>query len=137
MKRPWPIIAVADVTKSSGWYATLLQAQENHPGATVFNQIIDQDGTILLCLHHWGPSGPGGDHDWPSLADPGEGRAGNGLLLWFVVDDFAEAWQRAQKLGATIHESPNTDNGTGMRAFTVRDLDGYYVTVNEARDEGV
>ena len=95
MKRPWPIIAVADVTKSATWYMALLNAQQNHPGATVFNQILDGDGTILLCLHRWGPSGPRGDHNWPSLVDPGNGRVGNGLLLWFVVDDFDAAWERA------------------------------------------
>jgi predicted enzyme related to lactoylglutathione lyase len=64
---------------------------------------------------------------------PTEGRAGNGLLLWFVVHDFDAAWERAQTMGATIHEPPNSNNGTGMRAFVVRDPDGYYVTVNEAR----
>lgn len=131
MKRPWTIIAVADVAESSAWYATLLQASDNHPGATVFNQIADGDGTILLCLHHWGPSGPRGDHHWPSLADPAQGAAGNGLLLWFVVDDLDAAWRRAQDLGAPIDESPNTDNGTGRRAFVVRDLDGYRVAINE------
>ena len=136
MKRTWPIIAVADVTRSSAWYMGLLNAQENHPGATAFNQILDGDGTILLCLHRWGPSGPHGDHDWPSLADPGDGRVGNGLLLWFVVDGFDEAWRRVQTLGARIQEPPNTNNGTGMRAFGVRDPDGYYVMVNEARDGG-
>jgi catechol 2,3-dioxygenase-like lactoylglutathione lyase family enzyme len=132
--QPWPIIAVADVAKSATWYKTLLAARENHPGATAFNQILDPNGTLLLCLHHWGPSGPRGDHEWPSLADPGAGRVGNGLLLWFVVADFDAAWQRAADMDATVHESPNTDNGTGMRAFVVRDPDGYYVTVNEARD---
>ena len=133
MKRPWPIIAVADVVATSKWYMTLLGAQENHPGATVFNQILDQDGTILLCPHWWGPSGPRRDHKWPSLMEKPEGPVGNGLLLWFVVDDFDAAWMRAQKMGATIDETPNTDNGTGMRAFVLRDPDGYYVTVNEVR----
>ena len=133
MKRPWPIIAVADVSISSAWYMSLLEVQQNHHGDAVFNQILDGDGTILLCLHRWGPSGPGGDHEWPSLSDPKDGRVGNGLLLWFVVDDFDAAWQRAQSSGATIHERPNTDNGTRMRAFIVRDPDGYYVTVNEQR----
>lgn len=137
MKRVWPIIAVADVAKSSRWYVTLLQALENHPGATAFNQVLDRDGTILLCLHHWGPSGPRGDHAWPSLATPGEGHIGNGFLLWFVVGDFDEAWRRAQEMAATIHESPNADNGTGMRAFVVRDPDGYYVAINETRRESV
>ena len=135
MKRPWPIIAVADVAKSASWYMTLLDAQQNHPDATTFNQILDEDGTILICLHCWGPSGPRGDHDWPSLSDPGDGRVGNGLLLWFVVSDFDAAWARVRELDAPIVESPNTDNGTGMRAFVVRDLDGYYVTINELREE--
>lgn len=133
MKHTWPIVAVRDVAKSSVWYARLLDAQRTHPDAAVFDQIVTKDGTILLCLHHWGPSGPRGDHNWPSLSNPTKGLAGNGLLLWFVVDDFDAAWQRAQDLGAVIDESPNANNGTGMRAFVVRDPDGYYVAVNEAR----
>ncbi len=133
MTRTWPIVAVSDVTRSSAWYSRLLEAQQTHPGATVFDQIIDVDATVLLCLHHWGPSGPQGDHNWPSLSKPAQGSAGAGLLLWFVVDDFDAAWERAQKLDAAIEESPNNDNGTGMRAFVIRDPDGYYVAVNEAR----
>jgi hypothetical protein len=50
-----------------------------------------------------------------------------------VVDDFDEAWTRAQAIGASIAEPPNTDNGTFMRAFVIRDPDGYYVEVNETR----
>jgi len=133
MKRPWPIIAVKNVPASCKWYKTLLAAHENHPGATVFNQILDVEGTVLLCLHKWGPSGPRGDHVWPSLAEKEKGEVGNGLLIWFVIDDFDDAWNRAQEMGARIEETPNTDNGTGMRAFVLRDPDGYYVTVNEAR----
>jgi len=51
MNRPWPIIAVADVPRSSAWYRMLLQAHQNHLGAALFNQILDEDGTVLLCLH--------------------------------------------------------------------------------------
>lgn len=125
---------VADVPTSSAWYTSLLGGKENHFGATVFNQVLDMDGTILLCIHHWGPSGPRGDHEWPSPADPGNGPVGNGLLLWFVVSDFDAAWRRAQTSGVTVHEAPNTNNGTDMRAFVLRDLDEYYVTINEARE---
>ena len=132
MKRTWPIIAVADVVKSTEWYVRLLDAQNTHTGGTVFDQVIAKDGSILLCLHHWGPSGPRGDHLWPSLADPNT-NAGNGFLCWFVVHDFDAAWERAQALGARIEEPPNTNNGTGMPAFKVRDPDGYYVVVNKAR----
>ena len=133
MKRVWPIIAVSDVPKSATWYMQLLEAQQTHPGATVFDQIVDSDDTVLLCLHHWGPSGPRGDHNWPTLANPTEQGSGNGLLLWFVVDDFDTAWERAQTLGTPVEEEPSTDNGTGMRTFVVQDLDGYYVAVNEMR----
>lgn len=133
MKRVWPIIAVSDVLKSAAWYAQLLEARQTHPGGTVFDQIVDADDTVLLCLHHWGPSGPRGDHIWQTLSNPPERGLGNGLLLWFVVDDFDAAWERAQTLGTPVEEEPNTDNGTGMRAFVIQDLDGYHVAVNEVR----
>jgi catechol 2,3-dioxygenase-like lactoylglutathione lyase family enzyme len=133
MKRTWPMVAVKNVPESSAWYARLLNAANNHPGATVFDQIVDQDGAVLLCLHHWGPSGLRGDHNYPSLSNPEDGNPGKGLLLWFVVDDFDEAWKRAQALGSPIEEPPNTDNGTSMRAFVIRDPDGYYVAVNETQ----
>ncbi len=133
MKKPWPIIAVRDVAKSTEWYARLLDARSTHPGGTVFDQVVNADGTVLVCLHYWGPSGPNGDHVWPSLVDGQGGSAGNGLLLWFVVDDFDAAWERAQAIGAQVEESPNTDNGTGMPAFMLRDPDGYHVVVNEVR----
>jgi catechol 2,3-dioxygenase-like lactoylglutathione lyase family enzyme len=133
MKRTWPIVAVKSVAESSAWYAKLLNAASNHPGAAVFDQIVDQEGGVLLCLHHWGPSGLRGDHNYPSLSNPEKGNPGKGLLLWFVVDDFDEAWKRAHALGATIEEPPNSDNGTLMRAFVIRDPDGYHVAINEAR----
>ncbi len=130
MKRTWPIIAVNDVPTSAAWYTRLLNATNNHSGGTVFDQILDGDGTVLLCLHHWGPSGQRGDHHWASLSER-DGHTGNGLLLWFVVDDFDAAWERAQALGASIDEPPNNDNGTGQPAFVVRDPDGYSVAINK------
>jgi catechol 2,3-dioxygenase-like lactoylglutathione lyase family enzyme len=131
MKRVWPIIAVSDVGASAQWYMDLLGGRQTHPGGTTFDQIVDDDGTVLLCLHYWGPTGASGNHEWPTLLAPGPADH-NGLLLWFVVDDFEEAWQRAKRLGAAIEEEPNTDNGTGKPTFVVRDPDGYHVAVNES-----
>ncbi len=131
MQRVWPIIAVTDVPASARWYLRLLGAAHSHPDGTVFDQILSDDGEVLLCLHHWGPSGATGDHDWATLSDPAKGENANGLLLWFVVDDFDAAWQRAQTLDSPIEESPNDNNGTGMRAFVIVDPDGYHVAVNE------
>jgi hypothetical protein len=133
MQRVWPIIAVTDVPRSAQWYLTLLRGIQSHPNGQVFDQILSHDGEVLLCLHRWGPSGPKGDHHWPTLSNPGKGDASNGLLLWFVVDDFDATWERAQMLGSPIGESTNTDNGTGNRAFVILDPDGYHVAINERR----
>ena len=105
MKEIWPIIAVSNVVESSKWYMKLLDAQGTHPDAKVFNQIVGESQDVLLCLHHWGPSGPKGDHVWPSLMEEGAGNSGHGLLLWFVIDDLEKAWQRAQALDAMIASS--------------------------------
>lgn len=131
MKRVWPIIAVSDVPASARWYVDLLSAQQTHPGGTQFDQIVDDDGTVLLCLHYWGPTGASGEHEWPTLLTPGPSDH-NGLLLWFVVDDFEATWERAKALGTAVVEQPNTDNGTGKPAFVVRDPDGYHVAINAA-----
>jgi len=133
MQRIWPMIGVADVPRSAEWYTRLLGCTQSHPGGKVFDQLLSDDREVLLCLHAWGPSGPKGDHHWATLANPAKGDTSNGLLLWFVVDDFDAAWQRAQTLDRPIVEVPNTDNGTGMRAFVIVDPDGYHVAINEHR----
>lgn len=131
MKRVWPIIAVNNVPASARWYMKLLGAGQTHPDGTTFNQIVDDDGTVLLCLHYWGPTGMSGKHEWPALLTPGEADE-NGLLLWFVVDDFDQAWERARELGTPIEEEPNADNGTGKPAFVIQDPDGYHVAINDS-----
>lgn len=69
------------------------------PAHDYWGQICDSDGTVLLCLHRWG------SHDHPSLMSPDKGQPGNGLLLFFRVDDFD-------------------------MALALRDPDGYYVMVS-------
>lgn len=54
MKRTWTIIGVADVPKSFAWYQSLLGLPEAVPAHDYFGQILDTDGTVLLCLHAWG-----------------------------------------------------------------------------------
>jgi predicted enzyme related to lactoylglutathione lyase len=135
LKCVWPIIAVSDVPASAQWYMSLLGAQQTHPGGTTFDQIVDEEGTVLVCLHYWGPTGASGNHCWPTLLTPGDSDH-NGLLLWFVVDDFIQAWERARTLGTAIEEEPNTDNGTGRPAFVVHDPDGYHVAINESQVAG-
>jgi hypothetical protein len=55
---------------------------------------------------------------------------GNGLLLFFRVDDFDMALGRARALVARLEEEPNANPSTGTKEFSLRDLDGYYVTIS-------
>lgn len=51
-------------------------------------------------------------------------------LLFFRVDDFDMALQRARALVARFEEEPNVNPNTGTPEFSLRDLDGYYVTIS-------
>ncbi len=124
MKRIWTIIAVSDVLLSFGWYQSLFGQPKTQPGHDYWGQICDSDGTVLLCLHQWG------SHDHPSLMSPDRSGAGNGLLLFFRVDDFDEALKRARALVTHLEEDPSMNANTGTMEFSLRDPDGYYVTIS-------
>lgn len=51
MKRTWTIIGVGDVRRSFQWYQALLGQPISAPAHNYFGQILDADGTVLLCLH--------------------------------------------------------------------------------------
>jgi catechol 2,3-dioxygenase-like lactoylglutathione lyase family enzyme len=124
MKRIWTIIGVADVPASFKWYQSLLGLPPTTPGHSYFGQILDSDGTVLLCLHEWNA------HEHPTLASPDAATPGNGLLLFFRVDDFAEALVRARTLVSALEEEPQVNPNTGTAEFALRDPDGYYVMIS-------
>jgi catechol 2,3-dioxygenase-like lactoylglutathione lyase family enzyme len=124
MKRTWTIIGVRDVPASFRWYQLLFGQAETAPGHDYFGQIRDSDGTVLLCLHEWG------SHEHPSLMSPDHAAPGNGLLLFFRVDDFDMALRRARGLVARLDEEPHRNLNTETQEFSLRDPDGYYVTVS-------
>jgi catechol 2,3-dioxygenase-like lactoylglutathione lyase family enzyme len=124
MKRTWTIIGVAEVARSLHWYQSLLGQPESVPAHDYFGQVLDTDGTVLLCLHKWGA------HEHPTLASPDRAEPGNGLLLFFRVDDFDEALSGARALVSQLAEEPQTNPATGTREFALRDPDGYYVMVS-------
>jgi len=124
MKRTWPIIGVANVQVSSEWYRTLLNAANNHPGDSTFDQVLDEDGTVLLCFHHWG------DHDHPPLMSPHIDKPVNGMFVFFCVSDFDSALESANTLMAQLAEPPRVNPNTRAMEFSLRDPDGYYVTVS-------
>ena len=124
MKRTWTIIGVADVPRSFRWYQSLLGLPQTPPGHVYFGQVRDRDGTVLLCLHEWGA------HEHPSLTSPGTVNPGNGLLLFFRVDDFDLALPRARALVSRLEEEAHINPATGTAEFSLRDPDGYYITIS-------
>ena len=124
MKRTWTIIGVNDVPSSFKWYQTLFGQPETQPAHADFGQILDSDGTVLLCLHQWGA------HEHPSLTSPDTATPGNGLLLFFRVDDFEMSLKRARVLVGRLEEEPSANPNTGTQEFALRDPDGYYVMIS-------
>ena len=124
MKRTWTIIGVADVPKSFKWYQSLLGLPKTTLVHYYFGQIVDSDGTVLLCLHQWGA------HEHPSLTSPHYAEPGNGLLLFFRVDDFDVTLPRARALVSRLEEEPHVNPNTKTTEFSIRDPDGYYVTIS-------
>lgn len=124
MKRVWTIIGVKDVPASFAWYQLLLGLPATQPAHDDFGRICDVDGTVLLCLHAWGVE------DHPPLTSPDVAKPGNGLLLFFLVDDFDQALNRARALTVRFEEEPRTNPNTESLEFSLRDPDGYFVTIS-------
>ena len=124
MKRIWTIIGVSDVPRSFQWYQSLFGQRATAPAHSDFGQLLDADGTVLLCLHQWDVE------PHPTLMSPNNGTPGNGLLLFFRVDDYAQTLKRVRALAQPLEEEPHVNPNTRTREFSLRDPDGYYVTIN-------
>ena len=124
MKRTWTIIGVSDVSSSFKWYQSLFGQPETRPGHPDFAQVLDSDRTVLLCLHQWGA------HEHPPLMSPDQATPGHGLLLFFRVDDYDMALERARALVTRLEQEAHVNPNTRTTEFSLRDLDGYYVTIS-------
>ena len=124
MKRIWTIIGVSEVARSHRWYQSLFGQPGTPPSHDHFSQILDDDGTVLLCLHQWGA------HEHPSLTSPDHATPGNGLLLFFRVEDYDMCLSRARALATRFEEESHVNPNTQTNEFSLRDPDGYYVTIS-------
>jgi predicted enzyme related to lactoylglutathione lyase len=124
MKRIWTIIGVAYVARSFKWYQSLFGQSETSPDHDDSGQLVDSDGIVLLCLHARGA------HEHPTLTSPDRGKPGNGLILFFRVDDFDMALSRARTLVSRLEEEPHVSPNTGTEEFSLRDPDGDDVMIS-------
>lgn len=125
--RPQPLVAVTDVEASSRWYQSLLGCQSAH-GGTKYERLVS-NGELILQLHSFDE-----EHHHGRIGDPDDKPYGNGVLLWFEVDDIDDAISRAQDLEAEIiiprhRNPPSGDGGPNHWECWLRDPDGYKVVL--------
>lgn len=118
-----PIIAVKDVETSSEWYQSVFGCRSLH-GGKEFDILVSENDEVLICLHKWG------EHGHPTMADPGI-TPGNGLILYFRTGNMNVIRQNAARIGATVEEDIHINPNSTKREFSLRDPDGYYLTITE------
>lgn len=124
--RPQPLICVSDVEASSRWYQRLLGLRSDH-GGTQYERLVS-GSRLILQLHRWEV-----EHHHGRIGDPKLAH-GNGVLLWFEVDDFAAAAARVAELKPEIvlprhRNPPDHDGGPNHWEIWLRDPDGYTVVL--------
>lgn len=116
-----PLICVHDVEASSRWYQQLLRCKSGHGGEEY--ERLDFDGRLILQLHRWDA-----EHDHGPLGDPALRPYGNGLVLWFELDDFDAAVDRAKALKVEVlRDRRLSENGNWE--YWLRDPEGYTVVL--------
>src|SRR6266704_4675329 len=103
-----PLICVRDVEASSRWYQRLLGCQSGH-GGPEYERLVST-GALILQLHRWDV-----EHHHGPIGDPAAKPYGNGVLLWFEIDDFDAAMARVNELNPQIvmprHRNPPSGGG--------------------------
>jgi catechol 2,3-dioxygenase-like lactoylglutathione lyase family enzyme len=125
--RPQPLICVRDVEASSRWYQRLLGCQSDH-GGTEYERLV-WHGELVLQLHRWDV-----EHHHGPIGDPAAKPYGNGVLLWFEIDDIDAAIARATEMNVEVvmprhRNPPDGSGGPNHWEFWLRDLDGYAVVL--------
>lgn len=116
-----PLICVHDVEASSRWYQQLLGCESGHGGREY--ERLDSNGRLVLQLHRWDV-----EHHHGRLGDPDAKPYGNGVLLWFELDDYDAAVVRAAAMKAEITKASHPSEN-GNRECWLRDRDGYTVVL--------
>ncbi|MEN4982755.1 VOC family protein [Acinetobacter modestus] len=117
---PQPLIAVADVEKTSQWYQTILGLESGHAGREYEQLLFEQH--MVLQLHQWQA------HDHSHIGDP-KRLIGNGVLLWFESNRFDEIVQKLQTHQIKILEGPKYNPNAQHRDIWFKDLNGYTLVV--------
>jgi len=115
-----PLICVRNVPDASRWYQTLLGCASGHGGDEY--ERLNVGNRLLLQLHRWDV-----EHDHGPLGDPML-MPGNGVILWFELDDFDAAYERAGRLGVHVLKDRLWSENGNWEVW-LRDTDGYTVVL--------
>ena len=115
-----PLICVRDVEASSRWYQRLLGCQSGH-GGPEYERLVSH-GRLILQLHRWDV-----EHQHGRLGDPSI-TPGNGVLLWFELDDFDAAVARAEEMKAEVIK-PRHRSENAHWECSLRDPEGYTIVL--------
>jgi catechol 2,3-dioxygenase-like lactoylglutathione lyase family enzyme len=126
--RPQPMIAVADVEQASLWYQRVLGATSGH-GGPEYEQLL-VDGERIMQLHQLQAG-----HHHGTIGDPAL-PAGNGVVIWFEVDDFDGSVRRIHQAEVQIVTDIHLNPNAGHREIWLHDLDGYLVVLAEPDHPG-
>ena len=129
---PQPLIAVTNVEASSRWYQQLLGCQSAHGGDDY--ERLNFGGELILQLHSFDV-----DHHHGPIGNVDDKPYGNGVLLWFEVEDFDAVVDHVAEMNADVilpcHRNPPTgEGGPNHWEIWLRDPDGY--TVVQASPDG-
>jgi len=56
---------------------------------------------------------------------------GNGLILYFRTDNMDDIRQNVEKMGIVVEEDIHINQNTRRKEFSLRDPDGYYLTITD------
>jgi len=126
--RPQPLVCVRDVEASSRWYQRLLGCRSDH-GGREYERLVTQEHTLILQLHRFDV-----EHDHGRIGNPDDRPYGNGVLLWFEIEDFDDDAARAAELEAEVvlprhRNPPDGRGGPNHWELWIKDPDGYTVVI--------
>jgi predicted enzyme related to lactoylglutathione lyase len=118
-----PIIAVKNIEASSKWYQSIFNWKSLHGGGH-FDILVAENDEIVLCLHPWEQD------EHPTMMNSNI-QPGNGLILYFRTKNMLAIRQNVEKLGYAIEEDVHVNPNSSKLEFSLRDLDGYYLTITD------
>lgn len=118
-----PIIAVKDIETSSEWYESIFGWRRTH-GGNDFGVLVSENDEVLLCLHKWGAD------EHPTMRNRNV-ISGNGLILYYKTDDINLVRKMVSKMGWPVEEEIHLNSNSTKMEFSLRDPDGYYLTITE------